>query len=262
MSIIPRLRNDARILFIGDIDQLPPIEIGFAQELCASEDFAWVGLGEIQRQAKNSRLYAFIGEVRKGKINTRALHKVTPDFTFITKKKNTEEMVTEAVKRYLEAIQKNNEVALQQHAIRVIATTNKVVQAINQNVQAELLETADFMDDSQYVSASGKIKFYVGDRIMINTNISGTFIANGMTGRIVDYELVDDAENRLADNVPYQTDGRIPITLVNHLVIAFDELPEVQKLNTYDLLSKLDLGYASTVHKMQGLTAQQVIMVF
>lgn len=260
VSIIPRLRDDARILFIGDIDQLPPIEIGFAQELCASEIFARTRLGEIQRQDKESRLYAFIGEVRAGVINQQALFQPTSDFTFISKK-DTGSMVTEAVKRYLEAIHQTNEVAQQQQAIRVIATTNKVVQDMNQKIQAELLDNAFFMDKSKYVSASGKIKFYVGDRIMINTNISGTLIANGMTGRIVDYELVDHAENSLVDNVQFQTDGRIPITLVKHLVIAFDDLPDLQRLNTYDLLSKLDLGYASTVHKMQGLTAKQVIMV-
>lgn len=44
VAIIPKLRDDAMILFIGDIDQLPPIEICFTKELCACDFFAWTRL--------------------------------------------------------------------------------------------------------------------------------------------------------------------------------------------------------------------------
>lgn len=60
-------------------------------------------------------------------------------------KPNTAEMITEAVKCYLAGIDHGPEMLAKQTQVRLITTTNKVVQELNQRIQAELLADRSVM---------------------------------------------------------------------------------------------------------------------
>lgn len=275
-TIIHELRDDVKILFVGDMEQLPPIDIGFSYDFTESSISEWLHLTEIQRQDKEGVLYKFINGIREDTIDENLLTEgvkadYTSDFRYITSN-NTQDTIDHAIREYMRFIRTsenefNNREA--QLGLRVLASTNKVVDSVNRGVQQKLLEWSNLLDTDRPYTTFNNQNFYIGDRIAINSNIAGTYISNGMTGTIVDFETKDDYASDLFGIEPIDTNEYIRIQAIRQIMVKFDDLVTeeddgIRGLSTYDFntLGNFKLGYATTIHKAQGLTLNKVIVGF
>jgi exodeoxyribonuclease V alpha subunit len=93
-----------------------------------------------------------------------------------------------------------------------------------------------------FINAKGN-KFYLNDPILINKNDYGIGIRNGEPGFI---EIIHDEAEHNGEGICYGV-----LNLNGRQIDITDEV-----------LDKLDLGYAITIHKSQGSQWENVILIF
>lgn len=270
-EIMPHLKDSVKILMIGDVEQLPPIQIGYAYDFMASKISQWIELEEIQRQDKEGVLYQFINGVRKETLNERLLdnaqRNIYDDFVYIPEASSPIKVVDKAMREYMRAIMDDDKKFTRadlQEGVRVLATTNKIVDNCNYEIQKKLFEYSELLETDYHYKLNGE-SFYVGDRVVAKKNIPGTAIANGMTGRIVEIETKRHVTLKHSLFLEPETEEdsiEIDIPIIERVIVDFDDLEQPIGLSGYDELGYLKLGYATTIHKAQGMTLNTAIVAF
>ena len=241
-SLLLALPQNARLIMVGDCDQLPAVGAGnVLKDIIESECLECVKLTEIFRQAKESMIVVNAHRINRGEMPFCN----DPDNDFFMVKCSKPEQLCETIADLCERrIPKTYGVdSISQ--IQVLTPTRKSVigvQSLNEILQRRLNPKQQRISEKTV----GSYTFRVGDKVMQNKNNynlewtrlsdleKGQGVFNGDVGFVTDI------------NVPKQT-----------LTVLFDDRKVV-----YDFmgLDELELAYAVTVHKSQGSEFDVVIM--
>ena len=231
-ALLKAVKPGARLIIIGDYDQLPSVGAGnVLRDLIESEAFSTVRLNEIFRQAQTSLIVTNAHAINEGQIPN--LTAVNNDFFYIKRSNNSEIASTIAdlcknrlPKTYGEDIAGR---------IQVI-TPSRRGEGGTDNLNVLLQDRLNPKDENKVEYQYKNTIYRIGDRVMqIRNNYDiewfrdsgeGSGIFNGDIGII---EAIDIRNGEME--------------------ITFDDRAT---LYSFDLLDDLELAYAITVHKSQG----------
>lgn len=239
-AMLRAMRRGARLILIGDSDQLPSVGAGnVLADLIASERIKTISLTEIFRQSKESLIITNAHRINEG---TAPLLNVTDsDFFFVRRERESD--IAETISGLIDERLPRTYGRDIKEKIQVITPSKKGVagvDALNNILQARLNPPTKFKKEK----ISHGIIFREGDRVMQTVNnydvewekngAVGVGLFNGDIGVI---ESIDQSEETVR--------------------IRFDDRTAEYG---FEMLEELELAYAITVHKSQGSEYPVVII--
>ena len=241
-ALLSALREDCRLVMVGDPDQLPSVGPGNVfGDLIRSGRVETVALTEIFRQAQASAIIRAAHAVNQGQLPALK-NTADSDFFFMRRRDplTAVDLVVDLCRTRLP-----QSMGVEPGQIQVLCPTRKGewgTAALNRALQAALNPPAH--DKRQ--KAWGEKVFRTGDRVMqIRNNYDVLWVrSDGVTGSGIfngDVGVVEEID----------PSGEM-------MTIRFDD-----RTATYvaDMLGELELAYAVTVHKSQGSEYRAVVLV-
>ena len=240
-NLLKAVPSNARLILVGDPDQLPPVGPGSPFSDCLrSEQLPTLRLTEIFRQAQESLIVMNAHRVNQGQMPE--LRNVKSDFFFL--RCNSEEAVGQTIEGLCaQRLPKNMGILPEQ--IQVLTPTRKGgvgTWALNRRLQAVLNPAVPGKKERQW----GDFTFREGDRVMqIRNNYDimwkktdgsavGAGVFNGDVGNIT---AIDSH--------------------METMTVVYDDREVVYD---FDQLGELEPAYAMTVHKSQGSEYRAVVL--
>lgn len=219
-------RNGAKLVLVGDPDQLQPIEAG-APFRAVVERIGYSELETIYRQRKNWMQTASLALAR-GQVSDAVSAYENQGRIISTGLK------AEAVERLITDWDSDYDPA---KTTLILAHLRRDVRILNEKARAKLVERGIVGEGSPYAAEEGVRHFAPGDQIVFLKNDRMLDVKNGMIGRVL-----EAGTNRIVVEVG-EREHRRSITVESR---------------TYP---NIDLGYATTIHKSQGTTVDSVKML-
>lgn len=227
-SLLKAIPFHAKVIFIGDIDQLPSVGAGnVLRDLIASEQIPTTRLTEVFRQAASSKIIMNAHRINKGEFPDIRIDK-TADFFFIKEEDNTK--IAETIKGLVATRLPKRYGYDNFEDIQVLSPMKRGVIGTN-NLNTVLQNTLNPSKDP--LSKFGRI-FHKHDKVMQIRNNYDKEVFNGDVGRITRIDRIDQEVFVKYDNDIVQYD--------------FTELDQIQ------------LAYAVSVHKYQGSECPCIVM--
>jgi conjugative relaxase-like TrwC/TraI family protein len=220
-------RKEAKVVFVGDDRQLPPVGAGNAYgTMVQTGQIAKVGLTEIRRQ-KDAGLLQSVKEAVAGDIQ-KSLKLLDNNIHEIRKPKAR---LNAIVKEYLALAP-----AERQETV-ILTAANKDRRAINRQIREELKKQNALADGREFTltDRSGRKttqEFAAGDKVIFLKNDNQLQVRNGQTG------IVESCAGH-----------RLTIRSGDRTIVV-----DTAKYN------RLDHGYVVTSHKAQGITVDRAII--
>lgn len=237
-SLFRAIESDAKILLIGDVNQLPSISAGnVLKDLINTEYIPRVRLTQIYRQAKNSQIITNAHNVNYGE-EIQVDH-TKGDMYFINQQYDNgiADKIIDSVKRFRELGHSVSD-------ILVLSPMKKgVIGTIELNKRLQDILNPKDMDKVEV--EHGKRTFRVGDKIMQIVNQADKGIYNGDIG-IITWIGKEKIENDNGQEVEVET-----------IHSDFQGIKVTHKRSEW---KELELGYSISIHKSQGGQAPIVIM--
>lgn len=236
----------AKAVLVGDARQLQPIEAGAAFRVIADR-VGYAELVGVRRQNKTwaqdaskqfargetaeaLEAYHSRGHVRETADRVEAAKAIVADWT-----KARAALAEKAVA---------NGKGFRGDALLVLAHTNKDVYALNQGIREVLTAKGALTDARTIETERGTREFATGDRILFLKNERFTEAAAPELGR-------QSVKNGMLGTVTGTAGGLFRVRLDSGKEAAF-------RASTY---RNIDHGYATTIHKSQGVTVDQVFVL-
>ncbi|MCL2546306.1 MAG: ATP-dependent RecD-like DNA helicase [Oscillospiraceae bacterium] len=240
-ALLTAIKPDARLILVGDADQLPSVGPGnVLREILDSEIFAVTQLTEIFRQAAESRIIVAAHEINGGDTPN-----IQNDGDLYLLKRGHEDAVIDTLNE-LCATRLPENMGFAPEQIQVISPTRRgVCGTIHLNKM--LQQTLNPFDAQKAERRFGDTIYRLGDRVMqVRNNYDLEWVdgINEVSGR-----GVFNGDIGLVTAVSPGTDS---------LTVVFADR-EVEY--PFDLLYELELAYAMTVHKAQGSEFPAVLFV-
>lgn len=242
-ALVSAIRPGARLIMVGDEDQLPPVGAGTVlKDMLASEYIFAVRLEEIFRQAKESLIVVNAHTINRGEYPD--CNEKGKDF-FLMRRRREKDMLyiikqlcTDRLPAYYEGVEPGD--------IQVLTPVRKGLLGsfnLNRELQAALNPATPALDEKSF----GDKMFRVGDKVMQ--------IKNNYQMEWKNAEDLTEGEGVFNGDIGFITDIDKNF---NELTVLFDDTRYV----TYDFaqLDELELAYAVTVHKSQGSEFPIVVM--
>ncbi|MBQ2765910.1 MAG: ATP-dependent RecD-like DNA helicase [Clostridia bacterium] len=239
-SLLKAIKPGARLMLIGDSDQLPPVGAGnVLNDIIASEKFTTVKLTEIFRQASESLIITNAHRINDG--TEPVLNAKDNDFFFLSRGRDTDTAAT-VVDLWKNRLPRTygDDIA---EGIQVISPSRKGIagtESLNKLLQEALNPRDNYKREKQVRDTI----FREGDRVMQIKN---------------DYDLTWERDGKEGVGVFNGDIGIIETINVpaEQMIINFDD-----RVVAYDFskLDELDHAWAITVHKSQGSEYPVVIM--
>ena len=226
--LLRSIPNTARVLLVGDIDQLPSVGPGTVlKDLIQSELLGVTRLTEIFRQAKGSKIITNAHKINQGEFPD-LYNPERSDFHFISAE--TPEAILEII---LQLVSKDIPEKWRFNSFDDIQVLSPMRRGV---IGAEMLNDAlqNLLNPSgQPLFRAGR-RFHVHDKVMQIKNNYDKHVYNGDIGRITQ---IDTIEGKMA--------------------VEFDD-----QLVEYDFtdLDELVLAYACSVHKYQGSECPCIVL--
>ena len=231
-SLLKAIKPGARLMLIGDSDQLPSVGAGNVHnDLIASERFCTVKLTEIFRQAEESLIITNAHRINEG--TYPILNSKSGDFFFLPRKTDKEiaDTITDLC---LNRLPKSYGADISD-GIQVISPSRRGA-AGTEALNRQLKEALNPPSPKKKEKTFRDVVYREGDRVMQIKN---------------DYDLVWEKGGKEGGGVFNGDIGVIETINVpdEHMVISFDD-----RVVKYDFskLEELEHAYAITVHKSQG----------
>lgn len=229
-SLLLALPKNAKLMLVGDADQLPPVGPGAVlRELVTSGHVPVVRLTHVYRQALKSLIVANAHRVNQGLLPAAGSDETAKDYFWIRREDPDElvETIMELVGKRIPARENVDPI----EAIQVLTPMNKGplgTAALNRRLQ-------ELLNPSQIEVCKGEKILRLGDRVMQIRNDYQKMVFNGEQGTIVS---IDGSEEKLHVEFPDR-------------MVEYDS----------NELDALVLAYASTIHKAQGSEFPVVVVV-
>ncbi|WP_195822318.1 AAA family ATPase [Roseobacter sp. MH60115] len=214
----------AKLVLVGDPDQLQPIEAGTPFRRVV-KDHGAARLTEIHRQKADWQKQASRG-LAAGEL-TKAVDQYR-EMDAVTQVNDRADAIEALVETYAMDVAANGSTKSR----LAIAHKRKDVHALNQAIRAALRSDEDAPTEALFTTDTGTRAFAADDRIVFTRNDKDIGVKNGMLGTVT---TVQDGEIAVA--LDGDTDRRV-------------------HFNPQDFRS-FDHGYAVTIHKSQGATVDQ-----
>lgn len=232
-ALLRAVKPGARLIIIGDADQLPSVGAGnVLHDLLTSGCFATVQLTEIFRQAQTSLIVTNAHAINRGEMPR--LDVKDNDFFFLARNTDAEIAATVAQLAKTRLPRAYGELAVT--GTQIIAPTRKGeagTENLNVILQAALNPPAPDKREHRY----RETVFREGDRVMQVRN---------------NYDVTWEREDGSTGSGIFNGDvGVIEVinTRAENMEIVFDDRRVVYEFN---MLEELEMAYAVTVHKSQG----------
>ncbi len=213
----------AKLVLVGDPEQLQPIEAGAAFRAIADR-IGYAELETIYRQReqwmRDAALDLARGKVGKAVDAYRANGKVIGS-----------DLKADAVDNLIAAWDRDYDPA---KTSLILAHLRRDVRMLNQRARIKLLERRILDEGATFKTADGDRNFAAGDQIVFLRNESSLGVKNGMLARVL-----EAASGRIVAEIG-EGEHRRQVTVEQRFY------------------NDLDLGYATTIHKSQGATVDRV----
>ncbi len=227
-AILKAVPFAAHLIFIGDIDQLPPVGAGnFLRDLIASKKTSCVQLTEIFRQAKNSLIVVNAHRINHGTFPTTQIPDTKKDFIWI-KEEQPEKVLGHLQSLFTSRLQKHG---ISPHDTMVLVPMNRGAIG-TQNLNNNLQEIINKQNGKKLTH--GATEYKEGDRVMQIRNNYEKMVFNGDLGFI---ETI-------------QTEDRTISIKFGERILEYPQ----------NELDEIVLAYATTIHKSQGSEYDAVII--
>ncbi len=217
------VRAGAKIVLVGDPEQLQPIEAGAAFRAIVDR-IGYAELETIYRQREDWMRKASLdlarGNVEKALSAYGANARITG-----------ERLKAEAVERLIADWNQDYD---QSKTTLILAHLRRDVRVLNVMAREKLVERGVVGEGKIFKTADGERRFDAGDQIVFLKNKGSLGVKNGMIGQVV-----EAAANRIVATVGEGDQRR-------------------QVIVEQRLYNNLDHGYATTIHKSQGATVDRV----
>lgn len=227
-SLLKAVPSTARVIFVGDINQLPSVGAGnVLKDMIDSQQIPVTTLTEIFRQAAGSQIITNAHRINKGAFPD-IRNRSDGDFFFLPAQE-PEDVLKELVSLVSERIPKKYGWDPFDD-IQILAPMRRGVIGV-ENLNVVLQEK---LNPNGIAHFRGGRKYQVGDKVMQIRNNYSKEVFNGDVGRILKIDLIEQ-----------------------QLLVAFDE-----KKVLYDFadLDELVLAYAVSIHKYQGSECPCIVM--
>ncbi len=227
-SLLKAIPDHARVLFVGDVHQLPSVGPGSVlKDMIDSGVVPVTELTEIFRQAAGSRIITNAHKINAGEFPDLSIEKKS-DFFFM-KGEEPEEALEKIVTLVSDRLPK----FYQLHAIRDIQVLAPMKRGLigTENLNRTLQEK---LNPQEEVVMHGGSRFGMGDKVMQIRNDYNKEVYNGDIGRI---HKIDREEQE------------VTVNFEGHFVVY-----------PYHDLDELVLAYATSVHKYQGSECPCVVI--
>lgn len=242
-SLCAALNKNARLILVGDVDQLPPVGAGnVLKDIISAELVPVVRLSSVFRQAAESMIVVNAHKINKGEYPI--YNEKDKDFYFVSASGGTEkiaDMVADVVKNRLPKAYGFDAKA----DIQVITPMKKTASGVfdlNVKLQEALNPPSESKKEKNYLNRI----YREGDKVMQIRN---------------NYDLVwtkaDDKETE-GTGIFNGDMGVIEKVEKSSVTVIFDDEKRVVYENS--ALEDLDHAYAVTVHKSQGSEFRAVVM--
>lgn len=218
--LFSRIKTGARVILVGDVDQLPSVGPGDVfKELIDSGVIPVTVLDEFFRQAKGSNIIWNADLINKNQ--KKLLFGEDFSFTFAEDASKAAEVIADI---YREELTRNGgDLDMVQVLSPLRVKTEAGVTALNNRLQE--IANPFSVDKAEWKTGYGL--FRVGDRVMQTHNTEE--ITNGDIGRVV--------------RIGRSKDGEMELTV---------DFGDAEKTYQEEELSILDFAYATSIHKSQG----------
>lgn len=227
------VNKNAKILFVGDVDQLPSVGVGNVLADLISSSIPTVRLTEIFRQSENSQIVVNAHRINHGQ--SLLLDPEKNDFYFIHQSDllRIQNLIIRSAVRFIE-------LGYSLEDILILSPMHKGevgVTLLNEKLRETLNPPSPYKKELHL----GKRLFREGDKVIQNINNVDKNIFNGEIG-IVKSITKEKGKNG---------------ELIDIIICEFDtKLVKYERKDTIEL----DLAYCITIHKSQGGEAPIVIM--
>ncbi len=245
-GFLKAVKNDARIIFVGDVDQIPSVGAGnVLKDMINSNRINIVKLDTVFRQTGESDIINNAHRINKGQFPH--LNGKDSDF-FMFKSKNQADTVR-LIKELIGSRLPNYYGVNSLEDIQILTPMKKGVVGV-ENLNSELQEAMNTPDYSKSELIYKNTIFRLGDKVMqIKNNYQITW--NSYTEDRIVY---DSGEGIYNGDIGFISDVD---SLGNKLTVKYEEREIVY--NEEDL-DELTLAYAITIHKSQGSEFPVVII--
>ncbi|NSZ87804.1 Ti-type conjugative transfer relaxase TraA (plasmid) [Agrobacterium tumefaciens] len=217
------VRAGAKIVLVGDPEQLQPIEAGAAFRAIVDR-IGYAELETIYRQREDWMRKASLDLARGNVEKALALYNANARIV-------GERLKAEAVERLIADWNRDYD---QTKTTLILAHLRRDVRMLNVMAREKLVERGIVGEGHVFRTADGERRFDAGDQIVFLKNETSLGVKNGMIGHVV-----EAVPNRIVAVVGDRDHRR-------HVVVE------------QRFYSNLDHGYATTIHKSQGATVDRV----
>ena len=225
------LHPDARVIIVGDIDQLPSVGPGqVLKDLIDTREIKTIRLNKIHRQAENSSIVKLAHSINEGYIPENILEKFSDRIFIQTNNELISSMLKDLISKTLEkgkSIEKEVQILIPMYKgdCGIIEINNSVQELVN-----------PFTDELSEVKHLGRV-LRVKDKVIQLVNRADKNIMNGDIGFI---ERITYKDNKF-----------------HNLIVKYDN---IKVEYNFEELEDITLAYAISVHKAQGSEFDIVIM--